>query len=61
MNENTSLFGQQRLDIELKPHVALGASSVLNESGPGCSTAKTGKQASAKARPKMGKYDKIRN
>jgi DNA modification methylase len=34
MNENSSLFGQARFQIELKPHVAVEAVAVLAETAP---------------------------
>jgi hypothetical protein len=61
MNENTSLFGQQRLEIELKPHAAVVAAPVLNESGPEYLTAKKGQRPSAIARSMKGKYEKLKN
>jgi hypothetical protein len=34
MNENTSLFSNAQIQIELKPHAAVETAFVLNESGP---------------------------
>jgi len=34
MNENSSLFGQARFQIELKPHAAVEAVMPLRESSP---------------------------
>ena len=38
LNENTNLFGNAQLQIDLKPHAAVEAAAVLQESGPAYKT-----------------------
>ena len=38
LSENTNLFGNAQLQIELKPHAAVEAAAVLQESGPAYKT-----------------------
>jgi DNA modification methylase len=53
LNENTSLFGNAQLQIELKPHPAVEIASVLNESGPGYKATRIGKRQTV-SRKKAG-------
>jgi DNA modification methylase len=53
MDENTSLFGNAQLQIELKPHTAVEAASILNESGSDYSARRTVKPR-ATTRKKSG-------
>jgi site-specific DNA-methyltransferase (adenine-specific) len=41
MDESSSLFGNAKLQLELKSHMAGGATSLLNESGPTYKVTKT--------------------
>ena len=50
MNENTSLFGNAQLQIELKPHTAVETVSVLNESGSEYKATRTAKRPAATRR-----------
>jgi hypothetical protein len=47
MNENASLFSNAQLQIELKPHAALEAAFVLNESGTKYRAVKSGQSPAA--------------
>ena len=47
MNENTPLFGNAKLQIELKPHAAVVAVSILNESGSEYKATRTNKSQAA--------------
>jgi len=38
LNENTNLFGNAQLQIDLKSHAVVEAAAVLQESGPACKT-----------------------
>ena len=53
MNENMSLFGHSQLQIEMKPHAAVEAASVINESGSEYKATRTGKRQVA-TRKKAG-------
>jgi hypothetical protein len=60
MDENMSLFDQQRLAMELKSPVTLADVSDLNRANLApAETTGTEKRPPANARPKTGKYDKI--
>ena len=60
MDENMSLFDQQRLAMELKSPVTLADVSDLNRANLATAeTTGTEKRPPANARPKTGKYDKI--
>jgi site-specific DNA-methyltransferase (adenine-specific) len=47
MNENTSLFANTLLQIELKPHTAIEVPSVLNEAASGYKAKVAGKQSAS--------------
>ena len=45
MNENTSLFGNSKLQIELKPHTAVETAAALHETPP-CYRTRAGRKRS---------------
>ena len=55
MNENTSLFSNAQLQIELKPHAAVETAFVLNDAGPKYRAAKSA-QSSAAIKKKSRKF-----
>jgi modification methylase len=58
MNENTNLFGNAQLQIELKPHAAAEAASVLNESVAEYKATRTGRSRLA-TRKKSGNRKEV--